>query len=126
MADRIELKGLAFHANHGVLDHETEFGQAFSLDITCWLDFAGAAKDDDLTQTVNYAELAETALRIAGGTPRQLIETVAVEIAETAMRSYDALHAVEVTLHKPQAPIPRTFADVAVVARRSRKHARTL
>ena len=126
MADRIELKGLAFHANHGVLEHETEFGQAFSLDITCWLDFAGAAKDDDLTQTVNYAELAETALRIAGGTPRQLIETVAVEIAETAMRSYDALHAVEVTLHKPQAPIPRTFADVAVVARRSRKHARTL
>ncbi|MCG7273818.1 MULTISPECIES: dihydroneopterin aldolase [Corynebacterium] len=121
MADRIELKGLAFHANHGVLEHETEFGQAFSLDITCWLDFAGAAKDDDLTQTVNYAELAETALRIAGGTPRQLIETVAVEIAETAMRSYDALHAVEVTLHKPHAPIPAVFDDVAVVARRSRK-----
>lgn len=121
MADRIELKGLAFHANHGVLEHETEFGQAFSLDITCWLDFAGAAKDDDLTQTVNYAELAETALRIAGGIPRQLIETVAVEIAETAMRSYDALHAVEVTLHKPHAPIPAVFDDVAVVARRSRK-----
>lgn len=121
MADRIELKGLKFHANHGVLEHETEFGQAFSLDITCWLGFAGAAKDDDLTQTVNYAELAETALRIATGTPRQLIETVAVEIAETAMRSYDALHAVEVTLHKPNAPIPAVFDDVAVVARRSRK-----
>ena len=121
MADRIELKGLQFHANHGVLEHETEFGQAFSLDITCWLDFAGAAKDDDLTQTVNYAELAETALRIATGTPRKLIETVAVEIAETAMRSYDALHAVEVTLHKPHAPIPAVFDDVAVVARRSRK-----
>ena len=121
MADRIELKGLKFHANHGVLEHETEFGQAFSLDITCWLDFAGAAKDDDLTQTVNYAELAETALKIATGTPRQLIETVAVEIAETAMHSYDALHAVEVTLHKPYAPIPAVFDDVAVVARRSRK-----
>ena len=37
MADRIELKGLKFHANHGVFEHETEFGQAFSLDITCWL-----------------------------------------------------------------------------------------
>ena len=121
MADRIELKGLTFHANHGVLDHETEFGQAYSLDITCWLDFAGAAKDDDLTQTVNYAELADTALKIATGTPRQLIETVAVEIAETAMRSYDALHAVEVTLHKPHAPIPAVLDDVSVVARRSRK-----
>ena len=47
MADRIELKGLQFHANHGVLEHETEFGQAFSLDITCWLEFADAARDDD-------------------------------------------------------------------------------
>ena len=121
MADRIEIKGLTFRANHGVLEHETEFGQAFSLDITCWLDFAGAARDDDLTQTVNYAELAESALRIATGTPRQLIEAVAVEIAETAMRRYDALHAVEVTLHKPHAPIPAVFDDVAVVARRSRK-----
>ena len=121
MADRIELKGLKFHANHGVLEHETEYGQAFSLDITCWLDFAGAARDDDLTQTVNYAELADAALKIATGTPRQLIETVVVEIAETAMRSYDALHAVEVTLHKPHAPIPAVLDDVAVVARRSRK-----
>ena len=121
MADRIELKGLKFHANHGVLEHETVFGQAFSLDITCWLDFAGAARDDDLTQTVNYAELADAALKIATGTPRQLIETVVVEIAETAMRSYDALHAVEVTLHKPHAPIPAVLDDVSVVARRSRK-----
>jgi dihydroneopterin aldolase len=32
--------------------------------------------------------------------------------------------AVEVTLHKPSAPIPLDFADVAVVARRSRRNAR--
>lgn len=118
MADRIELKGLAFHANHGVLPHETEYGQAFSLDITCWLEFPG---DDDLAGTVNYAELAELALGIATGTPRQLIETVASEIAEAAMVAYSLLHAVEVTLHKPRAPIPAVFEDVAVVARRSRK-----
>ena len=121
MADRIELKGLAFHANHGVLAHETEFGQAFSLDIVCWLDFAEAAAGDDLTKTVNYAELADMALGVATGTPRKLIETVATEIAETALRTYAQLHAVEVTLHKPHAPIPAVLDDVSVVARRSRK-----
>ncbi len=121
MADRIELKGLAFHANHGVLAHETEFGQAFSLDIVCWLDFAEAAAGDDLTKTVNYAELADMALGIATGTPRKLIETVATEIAETALRTYAQLHAVEITLHKPHAPIPAVLDDVSVVARRSRK-----
>ena len=121
MADRIELKGLRVHAHHGVLEHETCHGQGFSLDIVCWLDFADAAATDDLTLTVNYAELADTALAIAIGTPRQLIETVVVEIAETAMRTYDVLQAIEVTLHKPHAPIPAVFDDVAVVARRSRK-----
>ena len=43
------------------------------------------------------------------------------EIAEAAMVAYSLLHAVEVTLHKPHAPIPAVFEDVAVVARRSRK-----
>ena len=120
MADRIELKGLTFHANHGVLSHETEHGQAFTLDITCWLEFAEAAATDDLTKTVNYAELAQLAHGIATGTPRQLIETVASEIADTALARFNQLHAVEVTLHKPHAPIPLVFDDVAVVARRSR------
>ncbi|WP_342318418.1 dihydroneopterin aldolase [Corynebacterium mayonis] len=120
MADRIELKGLQFHANHGVLAHETEHGQAFSLDIVCWLDFADAAAHDDLGATVNYAEIAALAYAIATATPRQLIETVVSEIADELIKRYEVLHAVEITLHKPHAPIPFVFDDVAVVARRSR------
>ncbi|SDL93335.1 dihydroneopterin aldolase [Corynebacterium mycetoides] len=124
MADRIELTGLKVYAHHGVLPHETQHGQAFTLDIVCWLDFADAARDDDLAKTVNYAELAQLAHDIATGTPRQLVETVATEIADTALNTYAALHAVEVTVHKPHAPIPLVFDDVAVVARRSRKNLR--
>ena len=93
-------------------------------DITCWVDFAEAAAGDDLTKTVNYAELAQLAYDVAAGTPRQLIETVATEIADTAMDRFDALHAIEVTVHKPHAPIPLVFDDVAVVCRRNRKHRR--
>lgn len=121
LADRIELRGLEVYAHHGVLPHETEHGQAFVVDLVCWLDFAAAAAEDDLTKTMNYAELAQLAYDIAGGTPRKLIETVAAEIAETAMQRFAFLHAIEVTLHKPHAPIPLVFGDVAVVARRSRK-----
>lgn len=121
MADRIQLTGLKVYAHHGVIEHETKHGQAFTIDITCWLDFADAAAGDDLTKTINYAELAQLAFDIAGGTPRQLIETVATEIAETAIARYGQLHSIEVTLHKPHAPIPLVFDDVAVVARRSRK-----
>ncbi|AKE39944.1 7,8-dihydroneopterin aldolase [Corynebacterium camporealensis] len=122
MADRIELKALECFGYHGVFDEEKREGQPFIVDVTCWLDFAGAAAGDDLEQTVNYAELADVAADIVEGPSRDLIETVATEIAESVIQRFDLLHAVEVTIHKPQAPIPRTFGDVAVVARRSRKN----
>ncbi|ACP33832.1 dihydroneopterin aldolase [Corynebacterium aurimucosum] len=119
MADRIELTGLECFGYHGVFEEEKKTGQPFIVDITCWLDTAGI--EDDLSRTVNYAELADVAADIVEGPSRDLIETVAEEVAETAMQRFEILHAIEVTIHKPKAPIPRTFADVAVVARRSRK-----
>lgn len=121
MADRIQLTGIRVHAGHGVLPHEAEFGQPFIVDMTAWLDFGDAARDDDLTKTVNYAELAQLAADIVAGTRRALVETVATQIAEAAMAAFDALHAVEVTLHKPHAPVGLVLDDVAVTARRSRK-----
>lgn len=121
MADRIELTGLECFGYHGVFDEEKRTGQPFIVDITCWLNFSEAAADDDLTKTINYAELAEVAAEIVEGPVRDLIETVATDVANAAMRRFEELYAVEVTIHKPKAPIPRTFGDVAVVARRSRK-----
>ncbi|WJY90506.1 dihydroneopterin aldolase [Corynebacterium confusum] len=118
MADRIELTGLECYGYHGVFDHEKRDGQKFLVDITCWLSFS---PNDDLAETINYAELADLAAGIVEGEPYDLIETVASRIADAAMEAYEQLFAVEVTVHKPQAPIERTFGDVAVVARRSKK-----
>ncbi|MEJ4120592.1 dihydroneopterin aldolase [Corynebacterium macginleyi] len=123
MADRIELTGLECFGYHGVFAEEKRTGQPFIVDIICWSEFAEAAAHDDLTMTINYAELANIAADIVEGPSRDLIETVASEVADTIMASFADLHAVEVTVHKPKAPIPRTFGDVAVIARRSRKHA---
>jgi dihydroneopterin aldolase len=44
-------------------------------------------------------------------------------IAEDVMAD-ERVHAVEVVVHKPSAPITFTFADVAVTARRSRRGGR--
>ncbi|MGH3563040.1 MAG: dihydroneopterin aldolase [Mycobacterium sp.] len=123
MADRIELCGLIVHGNHGVYEHERTNGQDFVVDITVWMDLADAASTDSLPDTYDYGVLAERAAAIVAGPARNLIETVAGEIAENVM-SDQRVHAVEVAVHKPQAPIPLTFADVAVVARRSRRDSR--
>jgi 7,8-dihydroneopterin aldolase/epimerase/oxygenase len=123
MADRIELRGLAVRGNHGVFDHERRDGQDFLVDVTVWIDQAAAAASDQLSDTYDYGVLAQRAAAIVGGPARNLIETVAAEIAEDVMAD-ERVHAVEVVVHKPQAPIPLTFADVAVVARRSRRGGR--
>ncbi|MGW6376713.1 dihydroneopterin aldolase [Rhodococcus sp. NPDC055112] len=120
MADRIELRGLRVRGNHGVFEHEKRDGQDFVVDITVWMDLAPAAASDDLADTMHYGELAETAAAIVAGPSRDLIETVAGEIADAVLTD-ERVNAVEVTVHKPSAPIPLTFVDVAVVARRSRK-----
>ena len=123
VADRIELRGLAVRGNHGVFEHERRDGQDFIIDITLWIDLAAAAASDDLNDTYDYGVLAQRAADIVAGPARDLIETVAAEIAEDAMTD-ERVHAVEVVVHKPQAPIPLTFSDVAVVARRSRRGGR--
>lgn len=123
MADRIELRGLTVRGNHGVFDHERRDGQDFVIDITLWIDLAAAAASDDLNETYDYGVLAQRAADIVGGPARNLIETVAAEIADEVMAD-PRVQAAEVTLHKPHAPVPLTFDDVAVVARRSRRDRR--
>jgi dihydroneopterin aldolase len=123
MTDRIELHGLKVRGNHGVFDHERTDGQDFVVDITVWIDLVDAATSDDLADTYDYGVLAGRAAAVIAGQARNLIEAVAGEIAEDVMKDH-RVHAVEVTVHKPQAPIPHTFDDVAVVARRSRRGGR--
>ena len=69
---------------------------------------------------MNYAELAQLAHDIMTGEPEDLIEAVANRIANQALATYEQLASIEVTVHKPSAPIPLPFQDVAVVARRRR------
>lgn len=120
MTDRIVLRGLRVRGHHGVHEHERAHGQEFSVDITVWLDLDAAGASDELADTVDYGAIAEQAAAIVRGEPRDLLESVATEVADHLMA--DArLHAAEVTIHKPNAPIPLVFDDVAVTIRRSRR-----
>jgi dihydroneopterin aldolase len=117
--DRIELRGLRVRGHHGVYEHERRDGQDFVVDITVWMDLTHAARSDRLQDTLDYGALAQRAAAIVGGEPCNLIEAVAGRVADDVFADV-RVHTVEVVLHKPQAPIPLEFADVAVVARRSR------
>jgi dihydroneopterin aldolase len=119
VTDRITLTGLKVRGNHGVFEHEKRDGQDFLVDVVVWMDLDAAAASDDLVNTLHYGELAERAARIVGGEPCDLIETVAARIADDVLTD-ERVHATEVTIHKPHAPISLSFADVAVTIHRSR------
>ena len=118
--DRIRLTGLRVFGRHGVAPRERRDGQEFVVDVTVWLDLDRAAGTDELADTLDYGALATRAAAVAGGEPCDLIETLAARIVDDVMRDERA-HAAEVTVHKPTAPIPLDFADVAVTAHRSRR-----
>jgi len=117
--DRITLRGLKIQANHGVLDFERTNGQLFIVDVVAWLDLSSAAGSDDLTQTVHYGELADEIHAAVSTDPVDLIETVAERVAQVVL-AHEPVQQVEVTVHKPQAPIAVEFDDVAVTIVRSR------
>lgn len=117
--DSIILTGLRVRAHHGVYDFERENGQDFVIDVTAFLDLAAASASDDVETTLHYGELAVEVADAVRRDPVDLIETVAERIASVVL-AHPAVEAVEVTVHKPDAPIEVPFADVAVRIGRTR------
>jgi dihydroneopterin aldolase len=117
--DSIILTGLRVRANHGVYDFERENGQDFVIDVTAWLDLAVPAASDDVETTLHYGELAVEVADAVRRDPVNLIEVVAERIAGVVL-AHPPVTAVEVTVHKPDAPIEEPFGDVAVRILRER------
>ena len=112
--DRILLAGVRARGHHGVFEFERAHGQEFVVDVSLDLgSIASAAEEDDLTRTVDYGAVADALVQVIEGPPVDLIETLAEALAERCLR-FAGVRAVELTLHKPQAPITVTFEDVAV------------
>jgi len=118
-SDRISLLGLRAFGRHGVLPSERAEGQEFVIDAVLWLDLRPAAEADDLSLTVGYAVLARRLTEIVSGEPLALIETLAQRLA-TACLADERVAQVEVTVHKPGAPIGLPFSDITVTVLRSR------
>jgi dihydroneopterin aldolase len=117
--DRLTLRGLRAHAFHGVLASERRDGQEFVVDVELGLDTRAAAERDDLSATVHYGELAERLHATLAGDPVDLIETLAQRLADVCLAE-GPVSWVQVTVHKPEAPIAVLFADVSLTIHRSR------
>ncbi len=118
-SDQISLTGLRVRGHHGVFAHERRDGQEFVVDVELAMSTAAAAASDDLVDTVDYGVLAQRLAEVIAGEPVDLLETLAQRLADVCLAD-PRVDAATVTVHKPQAPIPLSFADVAVSICRER------
>ncbi len=118
MSDRLTIRGIECFAYHGVFETERREGQPFVIDLTLGLDTRAAAASDDLRDTVDYGSLVATVKSAVESDPVDLIETLAQRLADVCC--LDArVEWAEVTVHKPEAPIEATFADVTLTITRT-------
>jgi 7,8-dihydroneopterin aldolase/epimerase/oxygenase len=113
VTDQIALTGLRVRGHHGVLPQERRDGQDFLVDVVLHVDVRDAARTDDVAQTVHYGELAHALAAVVAGEPVDLLETLATRLADACL-AHERVEQVEVTVHKPQAPIGLPFDDVRV------------
>ena len=110
--DQILLQGIRAVGHHGVFDHERRDGQEFIVDLVVHLPSRVAATSDLLADTVDYGVISQRVHELITGEPVDLIETLAERIASAVLAL--GVASVEVTVHKPHAPIPVPFTDAAI------------
>jgi 7,8-dihydroneopterin aldolase/epimerase/oxygenase len=117
--DRLVVRGIEAFGHHGVFDAERRDGQVFLVDLVLFLDTRMAASNDDLRETVDYGSLVAKVKKAVESDPVDLIETLADRLTGICLAD-PRVHRTEVTVHKPDAPIEATFADVSLTITRSR------
>ena len=117
--DRVVLRGIRARGRHGWYDHEQRDGQLFVVDVVLHLDTRPAAASDDLADTVDYGVVGSQVAEVVAGEPVRLIETLAQRIADVCLTD-PRVERVEVTLHKPEAPMTVGFDDVEIRVVRDR------
>jgi dihydroneopterin aldolase len=123
MTDTIFIKGLVIHARHGVMEHETEVGQRFVMDLELFTDLSGSSQSDRLADTVSYPAVVTTAITAFQNKNYKLLERAAGAVADAILGAFPRIRGVKITVHKPHAPIAAIFEDVGVILTRVRHHA---
>ena len=112
--DKIHIKDLEIIGFHGAIPEEKVLGQKFILSFELDVDLRQAGKNDDLTKTVHYGELAQKVEEEFTKTSYDLIEKAAEEICDFVLLNYPLLKKVKLLLKNPWAPTRKHVEYVAV------------
>ena len=120
MSDQIHLTGIRAFGYHGLFDFEAEEGQNFLVDLAISIDLSKASVSDSISDTVDYGLVAELVVEEIEGERVILIERLAGKIGDRVLALDTRITKVEITVHKPQAPVKAELSDIAVKITRTR------
>jgi 7,8-dihydroneopterin aldolase/epimerase/oxygenase len=114
LIDKIFLNQMEFYGYHGVFPEETKLGQRYVVDVVLDVDLKEAGKTDDLTKTINYADVYKVVKALVEGPPFKLVEALAENIAEEILLQFSLVRNCTIRLIKPNPPIAGHYHSVAV------------
>jgi dihydroneopterin aldolase len=113
MKNIIEVSGIKLYCFHGCLQEETRIGGHYRVNIKLETDFSLAAKNDDLSQTIDYVEvnkIVESEMNI----PAKLIEHVGQRIYTKLKDTFSACSRLEIQIIKLSPPINGDVESVSI------------
>jgi dihydroneopterin aldolase len=114
MKHTIEVNGIKVYAFHGCLEEEGKIGGNYLVDVMLNTNFSIAAKNDDLTQTIDYVDInkivcEEMAIR------SKLIEHVGQRIINRIKQETKNIDFIKIKVTKICPPINGDVDNVAII-----------
>ena len=109
----IEISGLSLFTHCGVTAAEREVGQRLLLDMRLDIGECDATLTDRIEDTVDYAQVCDTANLVAQQRSYKTLERLCTAVADRLLEQYDA-QAVWVKAAKPEPPFALPVTEVSV------------
>lgn len=100
----VYLKEIRFYAFHGVMPQEQLVGGEFMVSLRVAYPFEAAMESDDVTDTLNYAELYAL-VKEQMDIPSRLLEHVAGRIVKAIQMQYPQVTRIELKITKQNPPM---------------------
>lgn len=110
---QIHLNGLKIYAMHGVFPQENVVGAEYTINVSLTTDFSHAAENDDLSGTINYAEIFQL-IKHEMDIPSKLLEHVSFRIAQCLFAHFPTVTEIQLSINKQNPPMGAQCNEVGV------------
>lgn len=115
----IELQDIHLYAHHGVSEQEKSVGAWFTLNVKLHISDSSCATNDEIADTVSYADVYEV-IKTEMSTPSRLLEHVCHRIIEALFSRFKPIESIELSLRKDTPPMGGDRLSAAVIMKANR------